>query len=343
MFVKHNKTIYEVIEAGHWTGLAPAKVQDSTDPVNRWNGGKRTIEQHQQVLAFFEWSFALTKGETMAHWLYSEQDRSWCPIVLPQRGWTGLAVKLLDDHPNKIAAFQRGNGREIMGTDHHHCSSGAFQSNVDHNDEKTKEGLHVTIGGVGTAAYSIDARTSFRNNILPVCLSDWYELPEQYSALPQPIADQILRHLLTRPAPEGTQFPDWWKENVIKEERIVNTWQQGNMGNYVGNYSGDYTVSNSNKNRYGFGRQTMRQDLKEYCQLQDITPERLLEWLEELEATGGVSDIIDILMEQNECLAGAIKDAQAMVEEKSMNELDTVKIEQLTHFRELQSDYFSLE
>lgn len=210
-------SLFQILQAGPWQGIAPLDVSQVDEPCHRWNGGKRTIAQHQQVLAFFAWSYEHTKAETMAHWLYNDQTQTWCPIVLPQKGYTGMTVRLLPDHSNTAASFARGNGGEQMGTDHHHCSGSAFQSGTDRDDEKSKEGLHITIGDLGKTTYSIHARASFRQNITPVWLSDWYAVPEEYQHFPASIQTAILHHLLTAPAPEGTEFPEWWKENVIRE------------------------------------------------------------------------------------------------------------------------------
>jgi hypothetical protein len=179
----------------------------------------------QSILAFFEWSMEATKSETVVHLFYHEGEARWEALVLPQAGYDGMTVKLIDDHPNRIPTYQRlGRGFRPMGTVHHHCTSSAFQSGTDSNDEKTKEGLHITIGNVTHARYSIHGRVSFRNEMYddPEWM-DWFHLarPELLSFVPPKLYDDLCKHQLTTPPPKDTAFPDWWKENVIKVERAV--------------------------------------------------------------------------------------------------------------------------
>ena len=286
MFVKKDKDIYRVVEAGGWVGCEPVTLTEVTQPVNRWTGGKRTIAQHQQVTAFFEWTQKEYKSEAVIHWLYNEETRLWCPIALPQRG-VGMTVSLLEDHENWVPSFERGNRGDVMGTDHHHCSSSAFQSGTDHNDEKTKEGLHLTIGGVGTGKYSLHARSSFRKNILPAVLSDWYEVPEQYAGLPDDLQSAILTHLLTQPTPD-VEFPEWWKANVVR-------WQQTSMTSH-----GGYTPPSNNHYNRGY-QQSLFMDLKEeYIESRKMTWEQVeafLVWIEEQE---GLVELMDIMVDQHD-------------------------------------------
>jgi hypothetical protein len=211
---KGDNKLFQVLQVGPWQGLTEVNVQELENPLNRWVGGKRTLAQHQQALAFLDWTYKETKSEAMVHWFYHEGTLAWQPVVLPQRG-VGMTVKVLEDHAQYVPTFERlGAGWEIMGTDHHHCSASAFQSGTDHADEKGKEGLHLTIGGLGSEKYSLHARSSFRQTIRPVLLTDWYHLPDAFQLLPLDLQEKAMQHLLCLPA--NVEFPEWWKENVIR-------------------------------------------------------------------------------------------------------------------------------
>lgn len=286
-------SLFQILQAGPWQGIAPLSVSQIEEPCHRWNGGKRTIAQHQQVLAFFAWSYEHTKAETMAHWLYNDQTHTWCPIVLPQKGYTGMTVRLLPEHENTAASFARGNGGEQMGTDHHHCSGSAFQSGTDRDDEKSKEGLHITIGDLGKATYSIHARASFRQNITPVWLSDWYAVPEEYIHFPESIQTAILHHLLTAPAPEGTEFPEWWKENVIREAPSTGTlWTQGSSHS-TDSYHGHRPMG------FGAGYRTARDilmdDLETMARRGGYSYEEFLFWIEGLAQDQDMIDLVNAI------------------------------------------------
>lgn len=247
MFLKSKENkLFEVLEAGHWHGLSPVEVTEIESPVNRWTGPRRTLAQWHEVLAFFEWSYATHKSEAMVHWFLGESGQ-WLAAPLPQRG-VGMTVKLLDDHPQYAPTFERVvqaiGPAEIMGTDHHHCSSSAFQSRTDHSDETGKEGLHITVGGVGSGKpYSLHARSSFRRQIMPTCLGDWFEAPQMPPGLSPALQNAILLEVLSHQAPEGTTFPEWWKEQIIPYVTTATVWSHSNGTSNHGyqGYQGHWT------------------------------------------------------------------------------------------------------
>jgi hypothetical protein len=225
-YIKHEGNVYSAVKAGDWDAVLPAEVPIVlTKPTHRWNGGKITTELWQRVLRFLEWSQEHTKSEAVLHLLYHDVAREWEAIVLPQEGYTGMTVKLLPDHPDRADAFRSlpvkaGSSWELMGTVHHHCGAGAFQSGTDSADEKTKEGLHLTIGNLNDKQYSIHARSSFRGTMHEATLTDWFEFDS--SGLPQAVFDTVLRHRLTAPTMAADDvFPIWWKANVIKVAQPV--------------------------------------------------------------------------------------------------------------------------
>lgn len=329
MIIKTGKDeLYQVVCAGHWQGLASVEVKSMECPVNRWKGPKRTLEQWKQVLAFFEWSYNETKNESVVHWFFHEADGKWEPMVLPQQG-VGLSVKLLTDHENYIPTFQRlGDGWEIMGTDHHHCQASAFQSGTDRNDETGKEGLHTTVGDIGKETYSLDCRSSFRNVIRPVSISDWYELPPAFSDLPAHLTDPILKYLMTKPSPE-TPFPEWWKENVIRYER--HNWNGGKIGfqyqqdSYDG-YCGGWIRDKSGewiKGWAGYAQQqefsetkssswNLEADLKDFARERQLSMTQVIDWMESLKKNADLDALLSLLSYQYADLEDAIREARAI-------------------------------
>ena len=279
---KDNKH-YQVLQVGPWQGLQEVKVDEVETPVNRWTGPKRTLEQHRQVLSFFAWTNREFKDEAMVHWFLNEEQGLWEPMVLPQRG-VGMTVKVLEDHELYVPTFQRlGRGWEIKGTDHHHCSGSAFQSSVDHSDEKGKEGLHITIGNLGATKYSIHARSSFRQTLRPVFLTDWYEVPEALHSLPLDIQEQALEHLLC--VPSDVEFPAWWKENVIKQQRQVVVYDTSKRSTGVtSQWGGTPYTSNRLKN-----------ELEDYCKEMGWTMWDLHEFLEALKENKELINLLDSL------------------------------------------------
>lgn len=255
--VKSKDKLFQVVDAGPWHGKMEVKAVDVAVPCHRWSGHLIPLSLFAQAQSFCEWSYAETKSESMVNFFY-HQELGWRFIVLPQQGYTNMSVKLLHDHPNRIPTYQEhlGDGWEPMGSLHHHCSSTAFQSHTDQSDEKTKEGLHITLGHIGAKEYSIDLRASFRQTMTPVVLSDWFEVPEEVAAiLPTKFHGEFLETILQTP-PKDRSFPDWWKVNLIKVEYQPPSipGHHGYCGNGHGttvyNYQSHY-ISQWDKDKFG--------------------------------------------------------------------------------------------
>ncbi len=213
------------------------EVAKHENPCHRWGGAKIPLELVRQITSFFEWSFKETNSETVVHLFYNEDTEAWKAAVLPQKGYTGMSVTMLPDHPGTTQAIEAlGPGFCECGTWHHHCKASAFQSGADNHDEAGREsGLHVTIGDIGTARYSLHARckTHLGGNFTDAVLSDWvgfsvnYDLPP---GLPEELVSPIIEHLICQPD-AAVDFPEAWKENVIKVQPVYQQ-HQGNLYNW---------------------------------------------------------------------------------------------------------------
>lgn len=221
LLTTYKNEVYKAEQLGPWQRYVKI---DSTEkePVNKWQGGKIPLCLWSKILSFFEWSQATTRSEALVHLFYHEADKLWEALVLPQEGWKGMTVSLLPEHPERAATFARlGQGWEMLGSVHHHCTSSAFQSGTDSADERTKEGLHITIGNVGSKSYSIHARTSLDQVMHPAILEQWFDIAESFlQCVPPDMRAQVVEWNLTRP-PENIDFPDWWKCNVIKPSGVI--------------------------------------------------------------------------------------------------------------------------
>lgn len=214
--IKSGDKLYTVVEAGPWKGVVPLEVKEKKHSCHRWQECRIKQPLWRQIVGFFEWSYEETKSETIVTLMYHE-EHGWGAIVLPQRGWRGMSVDLIADHPDRAAAFATlGAGWEPMGSVHHHCSGSAFQSSTDRADEIGKEGLHITVGLIGKDEYDIDMRASFRGHITQVYVEDFFEVDEETARLvPEKLHGQLLECLLVKSG-KGEWFPEWWKGNVIK-------------------------------------------------------------------------------------------------------------------------------
>ena len=220
--IHHGDKAYLEISAGEWLGCEEIAVK-KTAPVTRWTGGLIPRALWESILSFFEWSMEETKSEVMVQLMYHRETGRWDVLVLPQAGYQGMTVQLLPDHPNRIPTYERlGRGWRPMGSVHHHCTAAAFQSGTDSADEGTKEGVHLTVGGVTKDRYSLHARTSFRELMFGAVLTDWFAPadPDILAAIPAKLHEEVLLWQLTTPPPKDSRtFPEWWKENVLKVAR----------------------------------------------------------------------------------------------------------------------------
>lgn len=253
----HDGKAYRRVLAGPWAGVQRILTETSPKPpVHAWTGARMPMSLALQILAFLEWSQETTHSETVVHLFHHTERGEWTALVLPQRGHQGLHVNLIDDHPERIPTFQRlpdqGRGWSEMGSWHHHCSSGAFQSGTDAADEVSKEGLHITTGNLGAKKYSIHARASFRHTVTPTALADWIETPiELLPAIAMGLLDheKAVETMLCRPTSVGATFPEWWRENVIYQAPVQPAQQPTQFANSGGGTGG-----------YGFGSITIVSD-----------------------------------------------------------------------------------
>ena len=319
---KNGDKLFVRQEVGPWKGLYTPEIKEE-QLIHRWTGPKKSMEDWKQVLAFFEWSQEQHKSEALVQWFVDLESGRWMTIVPPQRG-IGMTVKLIEDHPNYKASYEHlGSGDwQLMGTGHHHCTGSAFQSSTDSTDEATKEGLHITVGGIGSDRYSLDARCVFRKLITKVELSDWFAVPEMYSDLPGDIQSQILKHLLAAPPSgktPGEHFPIWWSENYIRETQVTTVsggfsyrgWTPGHSTSVPGYCAG----SGGGYQRSEWTTQRLRNELDHFINTRGMSIEQFINWIEELQVVDGVDDIFKICDQTYSDLGDVLVAAYAMAED----------------------------
>ena len=236
--IQHDKKLYELRDLGNgFIGHVPANItlQDGT-PSMRWSGAKIPRSVWQEIVAFFQWSYKETKSETQVRLLLNVDTGEFKAHAFPQKYGTGMTAKELSDnadYANQLNAQMSGGNWIKLGTVHHHCSTGAFQSGTDSADE-TEMGLHITLGNIGGLRHSIHGRVSLT---IPGTLNadgtaatkathayysaiffDWFEIPDVGIPISDSIREEIAKFYLCTPEPEDAKFPPQWAENLIKEE-----------------------------------------------------------------------------------------------------------------------------
>jgi len=95
-----------------------------------------------RVFGFFREAYLKYKGESAIILCYHDETKKY-KIEVPVQEVSGAAVHYEVNTENK-----REDGYRIIGTIHSHANFGAFHSGVDVADEKSFDGLHITIGHV---------------------------------------------------------------------------------------------------------------------------------------------------------------------------------------------------
>lgn len=203
-------------------------------PYLNWIGPKLTLESWRHVAAFFKWAYDDSKSEVQVRLYFHKENGVWKPWAFPQKHGTGMTTtELPEEEGNERVKAGIAKGWVEGGTIHSHCSATAFQSGTDKENERTKNGVHITIGKIDKDEYDIHGRVSFRGTFYEIAWYHWFEMPEGLEGLPFKFRDQVMQYFLTRAVPDGSPFPDEWKKNVIKQ-----SWSGGG---YQGGYRGHNT------------------------------------------------------------------------------------------------------
>lgn len=248
--IRHNGQYFRPVEEDGFRGYLPWALPNIAEdkPVTlTWLGAPMSlITIWHPLMAFFERQYSLTHGEAQARLFYNHQLRQWKVWAFPQE-WSMSMTTTEINHEDTCHCIhcqdktrQReaiGPGFEVYGTIHHHCASGAFQSGTDQNDEHHQNGIHITVGHLGSTKYDLDGRVYLGRIKYDVLWYQWFDLSEpdwlrgltdEQLSLLGTSRDAVREKLLTTPPPITTPFPEVWMENLIKKE------YQGTVGYHTG-------------------------------------------------------------------------------------------------------------
>jgi len=188
----------------------------------------------QQMLGFFLWSQKEFKGEAQISGFYNQETKTWHFEPLPQHS-VGMTTKEIEGpEREQILNDLRSRGyTEITFTGHHHCTSSAFQSGTDQDDEfKNKgSGFHITIGKLDQKIFDLDCRAKLcavgkfdqetgkllEKGVIGTgkfLITDLVEVPGHVHDYPEPLKGELAKHHLLRN--DAYEFPPEWKDRVSK-------------------------------------------------------------------------------------------------------------------------------
>lgn len=235
--------LYKMKDFGLFVTGELVKVRKAEDPLI-WKGAKLPLQLYFQILAFFHEAYEIHKAEQLIYLYYDVETPGgrWM-LWAPPQFCVGMTVKSNHEAPEYKTQRELIPERYVqMGTFHHHCTGSAFASGTDKDDEADRDGLHVTIGGLGQKTQTakpltIDARVTFRGETRKTDILRWIELPEWLSELPPAMAQQVITGLLTYPLPMNHEFPKEWLDNVKKTQYDWNNKDYGFRSGSGGYYN----------------------------------------------------------------------------------------------------------
>lgn len=205
--------ILEEVKNGLLTGMLPTQSIEALDklPPVAWNGKRMPYPLWCQVVSFFRDVYKARKSEAVVR-LYYDDVKGWSVGVFPQTVSMASADEIKDD-PDIPACNAEVFGVQI-GTIHSHSSMGAFQSGKDLNDEKTVDGLHITLGKFDEAVIDIHSRVMLRGMEFPAPnLLEWIQGPPWTEKVPKACVEVLGGWSLSHDLP-AVAVPKLWMDRV---------------------------------------------------------------------------------------------------------------------------------
>ncbi len=231
-YVKSKGKIYKHFEDEFISSYKETNIFEEKEKVPfKWKGSKLTPELFAQINAFFLWTYSKWQAESQIRLFYNTKDKIWAAYPFPQEIRKG-SMTTEDEHSEECRS-KFPDPWEYLGTAHHHCGTGAFQSSTDHKDEINQDGFHYTIGKLNQKELDFHGRFSWSGSLFDVSLFDMVYVPKWILEAPDYLQhDFATKLLLTKPTVDDFTefFPDEWQDSIIeKKHTTVNHspyWQQ---------------------------------------------------------------------------------------------------------------------
>lgn len=189
-----------------------------------WEGPPISPEVWNRILSFFRWTWDTTHSESQVRLFVNLTERRWDAWAAPQEARTGMSAREIDNEDAKAQRrhYSDQDGWIYFGTVHHHCSAPAFQSGTDEFNEKTQDGLHITIGNMGSPMYDMHARFYINGAQFDPNMTLVWDIGDQARrVVPKPaLWNEIARAQMCVP-PTEIAFPDFWRTNLIEFKSVV--------------------------------------------------------------------------------------------------------------------------
>lgn len=178
----HDNAVYELSESELFSNYKKLAVPVQ-EPHVKWLGPKIPWALWTEMVAWCQVTQEKFQSEALVFLFLDLQTktwRHWCPPQITQ----GMTVKADEDHPEY--KIQRRQFPDLQfGSLHHHCTAKAFASGTDHADEVDREGLHFTIGDLGSKEHSVHFRFCIQGTCHELPAHTVIEMSPEVEALPE--------------------------------------------------------------------------------------------------------------------------------------------------------------
>lgn len=263
----HNNRVLQQVDTPLFTGWAPCTEHKVTTdkPKFTWKGAKIPFIIWSEIVSFLRWTQTEFKEEAMVTLFYHPANKQWAAWAFPQEP-NGMTIKLLPSVPLYDEDRKRfGAGWIQAGSVHHHCTTSAFQSGTDNDDEKDRDGVHITLGKMEDHVLDTHIRQVFDGVMGDTTMLDWIALPEFLKDVPDYLRWDFGAHAIK--AVKHEAFPDEWKERIFEKTFPVNGHHagtnpiQGAHGKLQGS-SSPMTLLTRATSKGGVGTKTKARDHK---------------------------------------------------------------------------------
>ena len=169
-----NQKILTWQEKPDFSGFLVSEIENHN--LIKWTGKKISLGEIQKVMSFFVWQFKTYKTESQLR-ILRDSKGNFIFVPFHQYIETGLQSNEIKDSKENIELTEKylKEGFHFFGSIHHHCSSSAFQSSTDYNDEIKINGFHFTIGNLDNDIFSLHGRFVFRGVCYKINLLEIFE------------------------------------------------------------------------------------------------------------------------------------------------------------------------
>lgn len=218
---QHKGRVYTEFEDDLFKGYRQHKLPELKSASLVYKGKKIGLDVWAQVLGFMRKTHVVHKGEeAQLNLMFNMDTQEWGIWVFPQF-MMGMHTEADTEDPEFDKQRDLWGPEWIVGgTVHHHCSSKAFASGTDNQDEIDKDGIHITLGKMGDKVLDVDVRLTYAGTKYEADLSEFIDigsLREMYenSGVTEETTVALLEmYLLAIDA----EFPEEWLENLKKKD-----------------------------------------------------------------------------------------------------------------------------